>query len=197
VVAIYKAGQRSAGVSPQQSAPSYSSSSGTASMVMPNFVGSATVQQAADQLRARLGQQLSVQAPGGTSTANQLVVGQYPPAGQTVHSMSMVTLYPASGSGSYTSGSGSYSSSAQAQPSQPAGTYGAGTYVVGTDIQAGTYRTSGPTSRSGCYWGRLEDTTGNSGSIITNGIAQGPTTLAIQASDGAVKLSGSCIWTRR
>jgi hypothetical protein len=194
IVVAYQAGQRSTGMAPQQAAPTYAppytrSTGTTGSITMPNFVGTTTIQQAANQLRARLGQQLSVEAPGGSSVGNQIVGRQYPPAGQLVHSLMTVSLYPTAGS--------TYQPSTQTPPVRPAGTYTAGTYVVGSDIQAGTYRTDGPTGGSRCYWARLEDTTGDFESIISNGNAQGPTTLTIRSSDGAVELSGSCTWTRR
>lgn len=80
---------------------------------------------------------------------------------------------------------------------QPPGTVGAGTYLVGDDVEPGTYRTSGPTDGLPCYWSRLRDTTGDLGSIVANGLAQGPTTVTVRASDEAVEFSGDCTWVKR
>jgi hypothetical protein len=85
-----------------------------------------------------------------------------------------------------------------APPAQngPATTIGEGTYVIGTDIVAGTYKSSGP-SGSGigsCYWARLTDTTGNSGTIIALDISKGPSTVTISRSDGAFKTDGCKTW---
>jgi hypothetical protein len=81
--------------------------------------------------------------------------------------------------------------------SGPATAIGAGTYVVGSDIVAGTYKTAGPAAGSfGCYWARLKDTSGEFAAIITNGGAQGPTTVTISGSDGAFQTSGCNTWTK-
>lgn len=44
-------------------------------------------------------------------------------------------------------------------------TFGNGTFLVGTDIQPGTYRSDAP---SGCYWERLSGLSGEFGDIIAN-----------------------------
>lgn len=80
--------------------------------------------------------------------------------------------------------------------SGPATTIGPGTYVVGTDIVAGTYRTSGSTSSFPCYWSRLKDTSGDFAAILTNGTPTGPTTVTISASDGAFQTSGCNTWAK-
>ena len=196
-VAIYQAGQRSGSSSPTTAAPSSSNSTSStgAWMQMPNFVGVSTVQSAASQLRGRLGQQLSVEAPGGASSASYIVGSQSPPAGTLINASTRVQLWPQT-TASSNSGASS-SGSASSGTTTPAGTYTAGTYVVGSDIEAGSYRTDGPTSGRSCYWSRERDTSGDFDSIIANGNAQGPTTLTVRGSDGAVQFSGSCTWTRR
>ncbi|MHC1557555.1 hypothetical protein ACR9E3_01280 [Actinomycetospora sp. C-140] len=91
----------------------------------------------------------------------------------------------------------------QVAPSAPAtaetdadpNTFSGGTYVVGQDIQPGTYRTQG--EGSFCGWSRNRDTTGEFDAIIANGIVQGPTTVTVRGSDGAVEFSGDCTWTKR
>lgn len=77
---------------------------------------------------------------------------------------------------------------------------GPGTYPVGNadgDVQPGTYRTAGPdTNGLPCYWAREKDTTGDFGSLITNGVPTGPTTVTIKASDGAFQTSSCQTWTK-
>ncbi|MBQ0983738.1 hypothetical protein KBZ10_04205 [Streptomyces sp. F63] len=48
---------------------------------------------------------------------------------------------------------------------------GDGQYLVGEDIQAGTYKTAGPDEDSvipNCYWARLKNASGEFGAIIAN-----------------------------
>lgn len=70
-----------------------------------------------------------------------------------------------------------------------------GTYVVGTDIQPGIYKTAGPGSSgvlNSCYWAVL--TSLNTQDIADNGNISGPTT--IQVSGRALELNGGCTWAR-
>lgn len=64
---------------------------------------------------------------------------------------------------------------AQATPARAAavpGQIGDGTWLVGTDIQPGTYRSPGATPRINfCWWGRLSDTTGDAHAITASGTA--------------------------
>ena len=68
---------------------------------------------------------------------------------------------------------------------------GAGTYLVGTDIQAGQYRSAGS---EGCYWARLRSTSGRD--IIANGLSDGPQVVTISASDAAFETSRCGTWTK-
>jgi hypothetical protein len=90
----------------------------------------------------------------------------------------------------------SYSATAPTTSAAPAvnGPFGSGTYLVGEDIAPGQYRTAG---ESFCGWSRNRDTTGDLDAIIANGIVQGPTTMTVRESDGAIEFSGRCTWTRR
>ena len=76
---------------------------------------------------------------------------------------------------------------APAAPVGPVTTFSDGTYVVGTDIVAGTYKTA-PSGE--CYWARIRGTSDES-DIIANHLASGPTTVTISSSDGAF-VSRSC-----
>lgn len=75
--------------------------------------------------------------------------------------------------------------------------FGDGTYVVGTDIVAGTYKSTGPSESGGiCSWFRLRDTTGNDGSIIALDLGKGPATVTVARTDGALKTSGCVTWRK-
>jgi len=69
---------------------------------------------------------------------------------------------------------------------------GEGTFLVGADVQPGTYRGGG----SGCYWARLSGTSGGFNDIITNGNVEGPTVVTIAASDKAFETSGCGTWKK-
>jgi hypothetical protein len=58
--------------------------------------------------------------------------------------------------------------------------FGAGTYIVRTDISPGTYR-----SRAGgaCYWARLCSFTGSTSAIISNDNVVGSTIVTIRRTD--------------
>lgn len=78
----------------------------------------------------------------------------------------------------------------------PADTIGQGTHVVGTDIQPGTYKTTGPAGSSPCYWARLSDTSGEGDAIIANDLSDGPSTVTIKKTDGAFETSRCSLWTK-
>jgi cell division protein FtsB len=59
---------------------------------------------------------------------------------------------------------------------------GDGTFVVGTDIQPGTYRSSASPS---CYWARLSGLDGSVDSIIANDNTDGPVVVTIAPTDKA------------
>ncbi|MFH0515916.1 hypothetical protein ACHBTE_01900 [Streptomyces sp. M41] len=75
---------------------------------------------------------------------------------------------------------------------------GDGTYVVGSDIEPGTYRTAGPqdTAIPNCYWARLRGTSGEFNEIIANGNTAGPTTVTIASGDEAFQTTGCQTWKR-
>jgi len=66
-----------------------------------------------------------------------------------------------------------------------------GTYLVGIDIQPGTYKgQTGTEIEDTCYWARLKDVSGEMNSIITNDNASGQFYLEVQSGDFA--LSTAC-----
>jgi hypothetical protein len=85
---------------------------------------------------------------------------------------------------------------AQPEPTGPVTSFGAGTYVVRTDIVPGTYRSAGPAGGLFCNWARLKDTSGDFAAIIANGNSGGPTTVTISNSDGAFETSGCNTWRK-
>jgi hypothetical protein len=70
---------------------------------------------------------------------------------------------------------------------------GDGTFVVGTDIQPGTYKED---ATPGCYWARLSGLDGQLDNIITNDNADGPVVVAIAPSDKAFNDSGCGTFTK-
>jgi hypothetical protein len=68
------------------------------------------------------------------------------------------------------------------------------TFLVGTDIQPGTYRTAGPVGGfSMCYWARLKSTSGDQ---IATGMPTGAATITIEATDKAFVTGGCAEWTK-
>lgn len=86
-----------------------------------------------------------------------------------------------------------------AEPTLPAGTIAAGTYVVGEDIQPGTYKTTGPTDSliKSCYWERMKNLDGGFDAIAANDNITGPGVLTVKPGDKGLKLSGSCTWVKK
>jgi hypothetical protein len=69
-----------------------------------------------------------------------------------------------------------------------------GTYLVGTDIQPGSYKSSGPdTGGIGmCYWARLKDDSGSN--IIANNVGDGPSRFTTKKGE-YVEIAG-CSFTK-
>lgn len=64
-------------------------------------------------------------------------------------------------------------------------------YVVGTDMAAGTWHTTGGAE---CYYAKLAST--NTEDIQDNNNISGPATVTIGSSTKAFQISGGCTWTR-
>ncbi|MFF1481760.1 hypothetical protein ACFVYD_30130 [Streptomyces sp. NPDC058301] len=85
------------------------------------------------------------------------------------------------------------------QSTRPATTVnGDGQYRIGTDIQAGTYRTDGPSDSSlpNCYWERDRDAKGELNSIIANGNPTGSAVVTILPADKLFKTQGCKEWIK-
>lgn len=82
-------------------------------------------------------------------------------------------------------------------PAGPATSVTDGTYEVGVDLEAGRYKTTGPEAGSrSCYQARLSDDSGDSSAILANDIADGPSSVTVEAGE-FVKFSGGCAWAKQ
>jgi hypothetical protein len=71
--------------------------------------------------------------------------------------------------------------------------FGAGAYIVGTDIEPGTYRNSGGRN---CYWERLRGFNGGMNAIIANGGSNNPSIVTIAPTDAGFQSQGCGTWTK-
>ncbi|MGY1714191.1 hypothetical protein ACI78R_07025 [Geodermatophilus sp. SYSU D01106] len=76
-------------------------------------------------------------------------------------------------------------------PPEPPG-FGDGTYMVGTDIQPGLYRSDGG---SGCSWKRLSDVSGDYDAVLAWEFADGQTYVEILPTDVAFSTDDCGRWT--
>lgn len=70
---------------------------------------------------------------------------------------------------------------------------GNGTYMIGADIQPGTYRS---VDNSGCYWSRLSGLSGSMGDILANDNVNGQAVVTIAATDKAFTSSRRTDWQK-
>jgi hypothetical protein len=75
------------------------------------------------------------------------------------------------------------------EPPKPAGIT-EGTYLVGTDMEPGSYKTTGG---DGCYWARLKDDSGRN--IIANDFSDGPMRFTVKKGE-YLQISGPCLFTK-
>jgi hypothetical protein len=81
--------------------------------------------------------------------------------------MATVTIKP-SDAGFESSRCGTWRPAPDVGPAAAVDTFGDGTWIVGEDIQPGSYRTTVPEDSIGCYWARLGNLTGDLDSILAN-----------------------------
>jgi hypothetical protein len=91
---------------------------------------------------------------------------------------------------------GTWTSNLSAITPGPNAPFADGTYIVGTDVAAGTWRATGGTSARSCYWERMSGFSGTFQDIIANDLSQGPTFVTIAASDRGFKTRGCGTWTK-
>ncbi|MFF7227984.1 hypothetical protein [Streptomyces sioyaensis] len=79
----------------------------------------------------------------------------------------------------------------------PGTTVGQGSYRVGEDIAAGTYRTGGPAASDIplCHWARAKDSSGETGSIIAHGTPRGPARVTVIKGE-TFETNGCRRWTK-
>lgn len=88
---------------------------------------------------------------------------------------------------------GVWSADLSAITASPTAPFGMGTYQVGVDIAAGTWRSAGGTT---CYWERVSGFRGGFADIIANGNAGDTTIVTISASDKGFTSSRCGTWTK-
>jgi hypothetical protein len=94
----------------------------------------------------------------------------------------------------HTTGCGTWTSNLSPITSSRTAAFGGGTYFVGTDIAAGTWKSSGG---SGCYWERESGFSGTSDDIIANDFTNTPTIVTIKSTDRGFKATENCgTWTK-
>jgi hypothetical protein len=71
--------------------------------------------------------------------------------------------------------------------------FGDGTYLVGSEIQPGTYRSTGS---SGCYWKRLSNLQGDLDAILANDDPEGQAYVEILPTDVAFSTDDCGTWSR-
>ena len=84
-------------------------------------------------------------------------------------------------------------STAATPASSATASFGDGTWVVGSDIQAGTYRSS--KTGSGCYWQRLSGFSGEFGDIIVNELTDAISVVEISSTDAGFSTERCGTWT--
>ena len=73
------------------------------------------------------------------------------------------------------------------------GYFGDGTWVVGSDVKAGTYRSS--QTGNGCYWQRLSGFSGELDDIIANGVTDAIWAVEIASTDAGFSTERCGTWT--
>jgi hypothetical protein len=72
--------------------------------------------------------------------------------------------------------------------------FGPGEYIVGSDLQPGTYRNRG--GGQACYFARLRGFTHASSDVIGNNNINGPAIVTVAASDRGFASRGCGTWTK-
>ena len=69
-----------------------------------------------------------------------------------------------------------------------------GTFVVGSDVEPGTYSSGGPVGNGTCYWKRLGGPNGTD--IVDNALTKKPQVVQIDSGDKAFKTDGCQPWQK-
>lgn len=78
--------------------------------------------------------------------------------------------------------------------SSGSGSFGDGVWIVGRDIQPGTYRNSD--SSQLCYWERLSGFSGELGDILANEVSDAIQTVTIKSTDAGFSATDCGVWTK-
>jgi hypothetical protein len=76
----------------------------------------------------------------------------------------------------------------------PTAPFGAGTFIVGSDIAPGTWQSDG--TGTSCYWARLSGFTGLLAQIITNNFGAAPAVVTFSATDAGFQSSRCGTWSK-
>ena len=87
-----------------------------------------------------------------------------------------------------------WTSDLSAITASPSGPFGSGTFIVGTDLSAGTWRAPGGSS---CYWARLSGFSGEFEDIIANDIGSTNVVVTISSNDAGFESNDCGEWTRQ
>lgn len=106
----------------------------------------------------------------------------------------VVVTIASSDAGFKADGCGTFTSDLSAVTTSRTAPFSNGTWIVGTDIAAGTWRAPGG---SGCYWERLSGFSGETTKdVITNGFGDSGPTITIAATDRGFHSSDCGSWQR-
>jgi hypothetical protein len=122
--------------------------------------------------------------------------GSSPSATVTAPAVTVTVTETASattGAPSPTAAAPSPTAAAPSSPGENFIAFGDGTYTVGKDFKAGTYRAPGPGSN--CYWERLKGFGGSLDDIIANNNTGDPSVETIEPTDKAFQTRGCGTWT--
>ncbi|WP_406346927.1 hypothetical protein [Streptomyces sp. NBC_00648] len=75
---------------------------------------------------------------------------------------------------------------------------GDGVFLIGRDIEPGTYRSEGPQGDpiTYCNWARLSGTSGEIKDVISSDSSKGAETVTIAATDKAFRSNGCQTWKK-
>jgi hypothetical protein len=104
-----------------------------------------------------------------------------------------VVTVSASDAGFKSDGCGTWTSNLSAITSSPTAPFGSGTWIVGTDIAAGTWRAPGG---DGCYWERLSGFSGTFDDLVTNDFGPTSPTVTIESGDAGFKSDDCGTWSK-
>ena len=118
-----------------------------------------------------------------------------PPAvKQEIDRLAPMTVVLLGGSGALGPGIDSLAVCQPPPPPPPAPVrFGDGTYRIGTDVPAGTYRTRSPAE--GCYWERLSGFSGELSDVKANEFSNDVQIVTIDPSDAGFRTDGCGTWT--